>query len=133
MCPQALLPPSPSLRFRYWRTLRVTDGCAARVQEERPLQDDDSRERDLMYERAERVAASLAAMGDQLRDTILDVNASAEASLGDVDTPLGKAIRVLNNQLQALTAIDSRTDELQRRLRELQAGRPVGSGYDDYM
>ena len=86
-----------------------------------------------MYERAERVAASLAAMGDQLRDTILDVNASAEASLGDADTPLGKAVRVLNNQLQALTAIDARTDELQSRLRELQANRPVSNGYDDYM
>ena len=86
-----------------------------------------------MYERAEAVAASLAAMGDQLRDTILDVNASAEASLGPLDTPLGKAVRVLNNQLQALTAIDSRTDELQQRLRELQAGRPVANGYDDYM
>ena len=46
-----------------------------------------------MYERAERVAASLAAMGDQLRDTILDVNASAEASLGRADTPLAKAVR----------------------------------------
>ena len=97
--------------------------------------DEDSRERDSMYERAERVASSLAAMGDQLRDTILDVNASAEASLGDGDTPLGKAVRVLNNQLQALTTIDTRTDELQRRLRELQAGAPVSqsNGYDDYM
>jgi ABC-type transporter Mla subunit MlaD len=63
--------------------------------------DDDAKARDRMYERAEEVAGALAAVGDELRDAIADVNSSAEANLGDRDTTLGKAVRVLNNQLQA--------------------------------
>lgn len=39
--------------------------------------------------------------------------------MGDVATPLGKAVRILNNQLQALTAIDERTDALEARLQKL--------------
>ena len=97
------------------------------MQEEKPLMDDDAKARDRTYELAEEVASALAAMGDELRDAIADVNSSAEASLGDRDTPLGKAVRVLNNQLQALTNIDTRTGELERRLRELQARRQSGS------
>ena len=90
--------------------------------------DDDAKARDQTYERAEQVASALAAVGDELRDAIVDVNSSAEASLGDRDTPLGKAVRVLNNQLQALTNIDARTEELERRLRELQASWQTSNG-----
>ena len=85
--------------------------------------DDDSKARDRMYERAEEVAGALAAVGDEFRDAIADVSSSAEASLGDRDTPLGKAVRVLNNQLQALTNVEARTEELERQLRELQGKR----------
>lgn len=45
----------------------------------------------------------------------------ASASMGDTSTPLGKAVRILNNQLQALTAIDERTDALEARLEKLSA------------
>lgn len=41
--------------------------------------------------------------------------------MGDTSTPLGKAVRILNNQLQALTAIDERTDALETRLEKLSA------------
>jgi ABC-type transporter Mla subunit MlaD len=92
--------------------------------------DDDAKARDRMYERAEEVAGALAAVGDELRDAIADVNSSAEANLGDRDTTLGKAVRVLNNQLQALTNIEARTEELERRLRELQAKRQPGNDLD---
>lgn len=34
--------------------------------------------------------------------------APAAASLGDAATPLGKAVRILNNQLQALSQVRSR-------------------------
>ena len=47
---------------------------------------------------------------------------AAAASLGDVSTPLGKAVRILNNQLQALTQVEARTDELGSRLAQLRAG-----------
>ena len=92
--------------------------------------DDDVKARDRMYERAEEMAGALAAVGDELRDAIADVNSSTEASLGDRDTALGKAVRVLNNQLQALTNIEARTEELERRLRELQANRQTKHDMD---
>lgn len=41
-----------------------------------------------------------------------DVNEQVATSLGDQNTPLGKVVRVLNNQLQALMQIDARTREL---------------------
>lgn len=44
---------------------------------------------------------------------------AAAASLGDTATPLGKAVRVLNNQLQALAQVDARIDELGARVSEL--------------
>ena len=148
------------------------------TQEERPLLDDDSSQRDTLYERSERVAAALASTGDELRDLIADVNegaamhvhaevgthakvgdsahacmhaagmhacsrpachwsalvprlstvsvlrlgalcAGAAAALGAPDTPLAKAVRILNNQLQALTTIEARTGELEGRLAQL--------------
>ncbi len=49
----------------------------------------------------------------------MNCGAGASASMGDVTTPLGKAVRILNNQLQALTAIDERTDALEARLQKL--------------
>lgn len=48
------------------------------LQEERPLLDDDSAQRDTLYERANRVASALASTGDELRDLIADVNDGAE-------------------------------------------------------
>ena len=47
---------------------------------------------------------------------LCDVCAGVNASLGDPDTPLGKVVRILNNQLQALTHVDERTASLQARL-----------------
>lgn len=44
---------------------------------------------------------------------------AAAASLGDTATPLGKAVRVLNNQLQALAQVDARIEELGGRVSEL--------------
>ena len=43
----------------------------------------------------------------------------AEASIGDPATPLGKAIRVLNNQLQALASVDEQTHALEAQLEKL--------------
>ena len=48
--------------------------------------------------------------------------AGAATSLGPPDTPLAKAVRILNNQLQTLTAIESRTGELESRLGALDVG-----------
>ena len=53
-----------------------------------------------------------------------DVNAGAGAD-GPPATPLAKAVRILNNQLQALTAVDERTDALATRLDALGAANGV--------
>lgn len=45
------------------------------LQEERGLADEEARERDALYERAEQLASKLAAIGDALRDAVADVNA----------------------------------------------------------
>ena len=45
---------------------------------------------------------------------------AAAASLGDAATPLGKVVRILNNQLQALSQVDARVDDLQQRLSDVQ-------------
>jgi nuclear pore complex protein Nup62 len=79
------------------------------------------RERDRLYERAEKVAALLSHLGEQLKEAIADVNDSTAASLGDSATPLGKAVRVLNNQLQALAQVDARIDEVSQHVADLQA------------
>lgn len=54
-------------------------GCA--VQEERGLADEEARQRDALYERAERLASSLGVIGDSLRDAVADVNAGKALSL----------------------------------------------------
>ena len=56
-----------------------------------------------------------------------DVPAGAAASAGDPSTPLGKAVRILNNQLQALTSIDEHTDALDARLEKLSTGLTNGA------
>lgn len=48
-------------------------------QEEQGLLDDESEEREELYERAQRVAAALASTGDDLRDLICDINEGAGA------------------------------------------------------
>lgn len=96
------------------------EGEAERLyREERPLLDDDSRERDRLYERAEKVGALLSHLGEQLKEAIADVNDSTSASLGDTAAPLGKAVRILNNQLQALAQADARIEELSQRVADL--------------
>ena len=45
------------------------------MQEEKGLADEEARERDALYERAERLTSALHTIGDSLRDIIEDVNA----------------------------------------------------------
>lgn len=102
-------------------TLVSMEGEAERLyKEERALLDDDARERDRLYERAEKVGGLLVKLGEQLKEAIADVNESTAATLGDSSTPLSKVVRILNNQLQALTQVDNRTEELSAKLAALQ-------------
>lgn len=45
------------------------------MQEEKGLADEEARERDALYERAEGLTSALHTIGDSLRDIIEDVNA----------------------------------------------------------
>ena len=129
------------------------------LQEEKGLADEEARERDALYERAERLVSALLSIQDKLREAIDDVNegvslplspspseskmtewplskaasglfqgvlltlplclAGAAASMGDPSTPLGKATRILNNQLQALMSIDQQTSALEAQLEQV--------------
>ncbi|RMZ56988.1 hypothetical protein APUTEX25_005050, partial [Auxenochlorella protothecoides] len=105
-------------------TLTGMEHEAARLaQEEAGLQDEGTRDRDVLYARAERVGAQLADLGALLHRTVADINANTAASLGDTDSPLGKVVRILNNNLQALALIDARTEEARVRLNSLRASR----------
>ena len=90
--------------------------------DERPLADDEAVERDVLYERTERVAAVMTRLGEQLVEAIADTNEVTAANLGDGSTPLGKLVRVLNNQLNALMQLESQTEELAEKLGSLQMG-----------
>ena len=79
---------------------------------ERRLMDADAQERDRLYARAQAVSTKLAGVAAELSRSVDDVNAAAAAGLGDPETPLGAVVRILNGQLQALTQLEARVDEL---------------------
>lgn len=99
------------------------EGEARRMyMEERAMMDDDATERERLYDKAEALSAMLVRMGAQLQGIVGDVNASAAAAGGDPSTPMAKIVRILNNQLHALTQIDARTAQLEGALAQV-AGR----------
>ena len=105
------------------------EGEAERLyREEVPLLDDEGKERDALYEKAEFLGGVLAGLGEQLRSAIADVNDSAAIGLGDGSTPLAKATRILNSQLQALAQLDTRSDELESRLGALRQAESQANG-----
>ena len=65
----------------------------------------------------------MSAAETEARETWLQgVNAVAAVSMGDPNQPLGKLIKVLNNQLQALTHLDARTDQLAAKVDAVTSG-----------
>ncbi len=102
-------------------SLTGMEGEAERLyREERPLADDEAVERDVLYERAEKVTAVLTRLGEQLGEAISDTNEVTAANLGDGSAPLGKLVRVLNNQLNALMQLEAQTEEMSEKLASLQ-------------
>ena len=102
-------------------SLTGMEGEAERLyREERPLADDEAVERDVFYERAEKVTSVLTRLGEQLGEAITDTNEVTSASLGDGSAPLGKLVRVLNNQLNALMQLEAQTEEMSEKLASLQ-------------
>ena len=80
---------------------------------------EDDTERDKLYARAERISAELGNMTLELKACIENVNSRSGSGPGDAADPLSKIVRILNNQLQALTNVDATTQEVTTRLEQL--------------
>ncbi len=81
--------------------------------EEQGLADDQAMERDALYERTSRLGTTLSQIGEQLGEAIQDVNSVNVASGEAADTSVSKLVRILNNQLNSLVQLESKTGELQ--------------------
>ena len=81
--------------------------------EEQGLADDQAMERDALYERTSRLGTTLSQIGEQLGEAIQDVNSVNIASGEAADTSVSKLVRILNNQLNSLVQLESKTGELQ--------------------
>ena len=81
---------------------------------------DDDTERDNLYARAEKISAELGNMTIELKACIENVN--SRSGEGETTDPLSKIVRILNNQLQALTSVDESSDEVTKRLELLTGG-----------
>jgi nuclear pore complex protein Nup62 len=84
--------------------------------------DSDALERDRLYSRAEAISSSLFQVGGELQAAVSNINDLNAAAMGDTSSPVGAIIRILNNQLQALTQIDNRATELGSELGRIAAG-----------
>ena len=80
---------------------------------------DEDADRDALYERAEQVSKDLSHMALDLRDCIDNVNARSVASQANASDPLSKIVRILNNQLQALTHVDESAEQVAKKLEEV--------------
>jgi len=92
---------------------------------ERGALDSDAAERDRLYARAEAVSGALLALGGELQATVSSINELSAASLGEASTPLGAIVRILNNQLQALSQVEGRVNDLGGELERLALAPPA--------
>ena len=67
---------------------------------------------------------SLLGCHSYLKSALLQqgANAVAAQSMGDPNQPLGKLVKIMNNQLQALSHLDARTDDLSTKVEALTSG-----------
>lgn len=86
------------------------------------MMNDDDTERDNLYARAEKISAELGNMTIELKACIENVNSRSGNGQGETTDPLSKIVRILNNQLQALTSVDESSDEVTKRLELLTGG-----------
>eukprot|EP00878_Enallax_costatus_P036453 GHUV01040940.1.p1 GENE.GHUV01040940.1~~GHUV01040940.1.p1 ORF type:complete len:604 (+),score=248.82 GHUV01040940.1:79-1890(+) len=95
---------------------------------ERTLMDADTQDRDRLYARAQAVSTALGSLATELTRSVDQVNELAAASLGDPSTPMGSVVRVLNGQLQALSQLECRIEELNGQIDNLKLTVPMLSG-----
>lgn len=93
---------------------------------ERGLLDGGAQERDRLYARAEAVSSSLLLLGAELQASVAHINDLNAATLGDTSSPVGAIVRILNNQLQALTQVDNRVSDMSAELDRIAAAQAAG-------
>lgn len=88
--------------------------------DERPslLDDEAAATRDVMFEQAEFVELELERMGEQIKETIQNINAAqgTDLDMAEGASPLDLVVRILNNQLTSLLWIDEKAGELSGRM-----------------
>ena len=88
------------------------------LQDEKHLMNDEDSERDNLYARAEKISAELGIMTLELKSCIDSVNSRAGGQ-GEASDPLSKMVRILNNQLQALSNVDDGSEQVTKRLEQV--------------
>lgn len=68
------------------------------------------------------MSQTLGVVASELSATVDQVNSLASASLGDPDTPAGAVVRILNSQLQALSQLEGRVDEMVSDYEQIRRG-----------
>lgn len=106
--------------------LQMEKSASSMFQDEKHQMNEDDTERDNLYARAERISAELGNMTLELKACIENVNSRSGSGPGDAADPLSKIVRILNNQLQALTNVDATTQEVTTRLEQL-TGHPIAA------
>lgn len=83
--------------------------------------DEPSAVRDMMFEQSEHLERELEQMGEQIRETIENINMSqvGELGLANGSSPVDVVVRILNNQLSSLVWIDDKAEELSSRIHKL--------------
>lgn len=85
------------------------------------VEDEPSSVRDMMFEQSEHLERELEQMGEQIRETIENINMSqaGEVGLSNGGSPIDVVVRILNNQLSSLVWIDEKAEELSSRIHKL--------------
>lgn len=85
------------------------------------IEDEPSAIREKMFEQAEHIERELEQMGEQIRETIENINTSqaGDSGLADGSSPIDIVVWILNNQLSSLVWIDEKAGELSTRINKL--------------
>lgn len=101
----------------------IEDEAVKFYEEERSniFEDEASAVRDMMFEQGQRIERELEQMGEQIRETIENINSTQAGEFANADgsSPIDVVVRILNNQLSSLVWIDEKAEELSSRIHRL--------------
>lgn len=106
--------------------LQMERTAISMYQDEKHQMNSEDTERDNLYARAEQISAELGNMTLELKACIENVNSRSDTGQGESSDPLSKVVRILNNQLQALTNVNASSEDVTKRLEQL-TGQPIAA------